>query len=61
MPSWSGGVSIGNLIKGYHIQFLSALEASLALPPDTVVVTLQITIDLAKGTAETTILEAQGA
>ena len=61
VPSWSGGVSIGNLIKGYHINFLSALEASLALPPDTVVVTLQITIDLAKGTAETTLIEAQGA
>ena len=28
VPSWSGGVSIGNLIKGYHIQFLAALEAA---------------------------------
>lgn len=28
VPSWSGGVSIGNLIKGYHTQFLSALEAA---------------------------------
>jgi len=30
VPSWSGGVSIGNLIKGYHIQFLAALEAAAA-------------------------------
>ena len=30
IPSWSGGVSIGNLIKGYHIQFLAALEAAAA-------------------------------
>ena len=29
VPSWSGGVSIGNLIKGYHIDFLSALEAAV--------------------------------
>jgi putative chitinase len=28
IPSWSGGVSIGNLVKGYHIQFLAALEAA---------------------------------
>jgi len=28
VPSWSGGVSIGNLIKGYHINFLAALEAA---------------------------------
>ncbi len=28
VPSWSGGVSIGNLIKGYHIHFLAALEAA---------------------------------
>jgi hypothetical protein len=29
VPSWSGGVSIGNLIKQYHVQFLAALEAAL--------------------------------
>jgi hypothetical protein len=29
VPSWSGGVSIGNLIKGYHNAFLNALEASV--------------------------------
>jgi hypothetical protein len=28
VPSWSGGVSIGNLIKQYHVQFLAALEAA---------------------------------
>jgi len=28
VPSWSNGVSIGNLIKGYHQKFLAALEAS---------------------------------
>ena len=35
VPSWSGGVSIGNLIKGYHGRFLSALNASYIEPePD---------------------------
>lgn len=28
VPSWSNGVSIGNLIVGYHNNFLAALEAS---------------------------------
>jgi hypothetical protein len=28
IPSWSNGVSIGNLIAGYHRNFLAALEAS---------------------------------
>ena len=28
VPSWSNGVSIGNLIKGYHQKFLTALKAS---------------------------------
>ena len=28
VPSWSGGKSIGNLIKSYHIDFLAALEHS---------------------------------
>jgi putative chitinase len=36
VPSWSNGVSIGNLIKGYHQKFLTALKASaIALPPPT--------------------------
>jgi hypothetical protein len=30
VPSWSNGVSIGNLIKGYHKKFLSALEEAKA-------------------------------
>jgi hypothetical protein len=30
VPSWSGGVSIGNLIKGYHGDFLAALEGARA-------------------------------
>ena len=30
VPSWSNGVSIGNLIKGYHGKFLAALQAALA-------------------------------
>jgi putative chitinase len=28
VPSWSGGIKIGNLIKGYHTHFLAALEAA---------------------------------
>lgn len=28
VPSWSNGVSIGNLIKGYHGKFLAALNAA---------------------------------
>lgn len=35
IPSWSNGVSIGNLIKGYHSKFLKALQlAQAAAPPD---------------------------
>jgi hypothetical protein len=38
VPPWSKGVSIGNLIKGYHADFLAALQASAevaepVLPP----------------------------
>lgn len=28
VPSWSNGVSIGNLIKGYHQKFLAAMNAA---------------------------------
>src|SRR4051794_30398872 len=28
VPSWSGGMSIGNLIKGHHEAFLAALDAA---------------------------------
>ena len=36
VPSWSGGVNIGNLIKGYHEDFLKALKASqtAVVPPE---------------------------
>lgn len=34
VPSWSGGVSIGNLIKGYHNDFLAALDAAALAPPE---------------------------
>lgn len=30
VPDWSDGKSIGNLIKSYHYDFMSALEASLS-------------------------------
>ena len=51
VPSWSNGVSIGNLIKGYHAKFMSALESSLTEveppapepEPETQVVRVQIT------------------
>jgi len=35
VPNWSGGKKIGDIIKGYHFDFLAALEASMisALPP----------------------------
>ena len=52
VPSWSNGVSIGNLIKQYHISFLAALEASVeafkpALPEGykLITATLQVTLD----------------
>jgi putative chitinase len=32
-PDWSNGVSIGNLIKGYHNKFLSALQQSMVTAP----------------------------
>ena len=43
VPSGRGGVSIGNLIKGYHIDFLAALEASLMAPAAEAVVIVQVT------------------
>lgn len=33
IPNWSNGVSIGNLIKGYHSKFLEALRESLIIQP----------------------------
>jgi len=32
VPSWSNGVSIGNLIKGYHEAFMAALTAAYVEP-----------------------------
>jgi len=36
VPSWSGGVSIGKLIAGYHKDFLTALHAAVIelVPPE---------------------------
>jgi len=43
VPTWSGGVSIGNLVAGYHGTFLEALlQASLIKPEDEVTVTITI-------------------
>lgn len=33
VPSWSNGVSIGNLIKGYHYDFLAALQNAARKDP----------------------------
>ena len=33
VPSWSGGVSIGKLIAGYHEHFLEALTVSSQIKP----------------------------
>jgi putative chitinase len=52
VPSWSSGVNIGNLIKGYHLKFLDAIQESwteedIIVPPDTVIETvlkLRITV-----------------
>lgn len=32
VPSWSDGISIGNLIKGYHNKFFIALDAAYTVP-----------------------------
>jgi hypothetical protein len=49
VPSWSNGVSIGNLIKGYHNKFLAALDeawsedpAPTPVPPEKLVVGVDI-------------------
>lgn len=34
VPKWSNGVSIGNLIKGYHLDFLEALDAAARFEPE---------------------------
>ena len=50
VPSWSGGVSIGQLIKGYHQKFLAALDASAVpdrapMPPEPTRPTVTVSID----------------
>lgn len=51
IPSWSGGVSIGNLIVGYHNAFLKALQASAIadMPEPVVEKVVTITIDTPEG------------
>ena len=44
VPNWSNGVSIGNLIKGYHTNFLAALDAAAIEEPASEVVTIAITV-----------------
>jgi putative chitinase len=49
VPGWSNGVSIGNLIKGYHGKFLAALKASASAPqpsPEPEPETPQVIIDI---------------
>ena len=59
VPSWSGGVSIGNMIKGYHNAFLDALEASEVAPAPApepeAVATVTITIE-ASGPVTVTVI-----
>jgi hypothetical protein len=52
VPSWSNGVSIGNLIKGYHGKFLTALIAARIAPapsPETLTVTINVAVDAPPG------------
>lgn len=57
VPSWSNGVPIGNLIEGYHNQFLAALAASYyereepvrPVPAEDLVVTIHLKIDAPSG------------
>jgi putative chitinase len=55
VPSWSNGVSIGDLIKGYHKKFLTALDAAAEEAPgpqpdeEEVVATVNVTIQAPKG------------
>jgi putative chitinase len=64
VPSWSGGVNIGNLIKGYHIDFLAALEAAAEAyhPPlesghTLVTATLEIELDASGQIAAVRVVE----
>ena len=64
VPSWSGGISIGNLIKGYHIDFLAALEAAAEAyhPPlesghALITATLEIELDASGQIASVRVIE----
>lgn len=46
VPSWSNGVSVGNLIKGYHQKFMSALLASLTTIPEPEPVTQVVMVNI---------------
>jgi putative chitinase len=67
VPSWSNGKSIGNLIAGYHADFLWALEEAKRayepfepVVPTVLVITLQITVDLANRNTTAKLLEVRG-
>jgi hypothetical protein len=64
VPSWSNGVSIGNLIAGYHRAFLEALDTAYIevelVPAPTITVKLELQIDLANSTATATVLDVTG-
>jgi hypothetical protein len=62
VPSWSQGKSIGNLIVGYHNDFLRALNESLIVPTPKQVITVSVTltIDLATKTATWTVEPTEG-
>jgi hypothetical protein len=55
VPPWSKGVSIGNLIKGYHYDFLAALRAAAELgeppppPPPDIAGTVHLNIQATPG------------
>lgn len=56
VPSWSNGVSIGNLVAGYHKKFLSALQAAAdacqpgpSPEPEPVVATVTVTVSAPPG------------
>jgi hypothetical protein len=45
IPQWSNGISIGNLVAGYHRDFLSALNAAARdepAPPEPAVITMTV-------------------
>ena len=57
IPSWSGGVSIGKLIAGYHEHFLTALKKSSQ--PKTIVDLVKIAITVPDGLSLTVMVNDQ--